>query len=161
MGVAVVQRIPVLLDREATLAAAVGYLRRAADGGARQVVFPEAYVLGYPVWIWRLRPEADYELTSAIYRELLANSVDWPRTGFGPCEMRRRSRRGGGVRVQEREGEFSRATLYNTLVTIGANGAVVNRHRKLMPTNPERMAWGQGDASGLRVIDTAAGRSGH
>ena len=55
--VAVVQEPPVLLDREATLAAAVGHLRRAADGGARLVVFPEAYVPGYPVWIWRLRPE--------------------------------------------------------------------------------------------------------
>ena len=74
--VAVVQEPPVLLDREATLAAAVGHLRRAADGGARLVVFPEAYVPGYPVWIWRLRPEADFELTSAIHRELLADTQD-------------------------------------------------------------------------------------
>jgi nitrilase len=41
-----------------------------------------------------------------------------------------------------------------------ADGAVLNRHRKLMPTNPERMVWGQGDASGLRVTDTAAGQLG-
>jgi nitrilase len=159
--VAVVQEPPVLLDREATLAAAVEHLRRAADGGARLVVFPEAYVPGYPVWIWRLRPEADYELTSAIHRELLANSVDLVADGLRP--LRDAAAELGVVVVcgiHEREGAFSRATLYNTLVTIGADGVIVNRHRKLMPTNPERMVWGQGDASGLRVTDTAAGRVG-
>ncbi len=60
--------------------------------------------------------------------------------------------------LHEREGAFSRATLYNTVVTIGADGEIRNRHRKLMPTNPERMVWGQGDASGLRVTDTEVGR---
>ena len=82
--VAVVQYPPVLLDREATLAAAVGHLGRAADAGARLVVFPEAYVPGYPVWIWRLRPEADYDLTGAIHRELLANSVNLVAGGLRP-----------------------------------------------------------------------------
>ena len=62
--------------------------------------------------------------------------------------------------VHEREGAFSRASIYNTLVTIGADGSILNRHRKLVPTNPERMVWGQGDASGLRVVDTALGRLG-
>ncbi len=159
--VAVVQEPPVLLDRAATLAAAVGHLHDAADGGARLVVFPEAYVPGYPVWIWRLRPEADYELTSTIHRELLANSVDLVADALRP--LRDAAAERGVVVVcgiHEREGEFSRATLYNTLVTIGADGTIVNRHRKLMPTNPERMVWGQGDASGLRVTDTAAGRVG-
>ena len=149
--VAVVQEPPVLLDREATLTAAVGHLRRAADGGARLVVFPEAYVPGYPVWIWRLRPEADYELTSAIHRELLANSIDLVADGLRP--LRDAAAERGVVVVcgiHEREGEFSRATLYNTLVTIGADGAVLNRHRKLMPTNPERMVKATPAACGSR-----------
>src|SRR5208283_775591 len=90
--VGVVQEPPVLLDREATLAAAVGHLRRAADGGARLVVFPEAYVPGYPVWIWRLRPEADFELTSAIHTgSCWPTASTWWRTGFGRCATRRRS----------------------------------------------------------------------
>jgi nitrilase len=159
--VAVVQRPPVLLDREATLAAAVDHLHEAADAGARLVVFPETYVPGYPVWIWRLRAETDFALTGAIHRELVANSVD-----LVADELRvlrdAAAERGVVVvcGVHERDGEFSRATLYNTVVVIGADGAIVNRHRKLMPTNPERMVWGQGDASGLRVIDTAVGRIG-
>jgi nitrilase len=159
--VAVVQRPPVLLNREATLAAAAQHLNDAADGGARLVVFPETYVPGYPVWIWRLRPEEDYALTSAIHAELLANSVDLSAGDLEPlCQAA--SARGVVVvcGIHERDGEFSRSTLFNTVVVIGADGQILNRHRKLVPTNPERMVWGQGDASGLRVIDTPVGRVG-
>jgi nitrilase len=60
--------------------------------------------------------------------------------------------------MDERESKFGRGTLYNTVVVIGAEGTILNRHRKLMPTNPERMVWGMGDASGLRVVQTAYGR---
>jgi nitrilase len=159
--VAVVQRPPVLLDGPATLAAAVDHLHAAADAGARLVVFPEAYIPGYPAWIWRLQPQGDFELTSIIHRQLLANSVDLVADGLRP--LRDAAAQRGVVVVcglHEREGSFSRATLYNTVATIGPDGEVRNRHRKLMPTNPERMVWGQGDASGLRVTDTELGRLG-
>ena len=56
--VAVVQHPPVLLDRQATLARAVELAEQAARGGASLVVFPEAFVPGYPTWVWRLRPGA-------------------------------------------------------------------------------------------------------
>jgi nitrilase len=159
--VAVVQRPPVLLDREATLSAAIEHLQEAADSGARLVVFPETYVPGYPVWIWRLRPGADHRLTSAIHHELLANSVDLAADDLRPLRQAAAERQVVVVcGVHEREGQFSRGTLYNTVVLIGPDGAILNRHRKLVPTNPERMVWGQGDASGLRVIDTAVGRIG-
>src|SRR5712675_882921 len=62
--------------------------------------------------------------------------------------------------INELDSEFSGTTLFNTVVVIGPDGTRLNRHRKLMPTNPERMVWGMGDASGLRVIDTPAGRLG-
>jgi nitrilase len=55
---------------------------------------------------------------------------------------------------------LSKATLYNTAVIIGPEGDILNRHRKIMPTNPERMVWGFGDGSGLRVVQTPAGRVG-
>ncbi len=64
------------------------------------------------------------------------------------------------IGLHERDGKFSRGTLYNTVVLIGPDGEVLNRHRKLMPTNPERMVWGTGDASGLRVSETPMGRVG-
>jgi nitrilase len=62
--------------------------------------------------------------------------------------------------MHELDSEFSGSTLFNTVMVIGDDGKILNRHRKLMPTNPERMVWGTGDASGLRVVDTKFGRLG-
>jgi nitrilase len=60
--------------------------------------------------------------------------------------------------IEERDSLFSQSTLYNSVVVIGADGALLNKHRKLMPTNPERMVWGFGDATGLKAVETPAGR---
>jgi nitrilase len=158
---AVVQRPPVLLDRDATMKVTVEAISEVAAAGAGLVVFPETYIPGYPVWIWKLRPGNDYSTTSDIHAQLLANSVDLTTDDLSPVQEA--AARSGVVvvcGVHEREGSFSRATIYNTLVTIGPDGAILNRHRKLVPTNPERMIWGQGDASGLRVVDTSFGRLG-
>src|SRR3954469_2508237 len=161
LTVALVQRPPVLLDREATLKAAVTSVHEAADAGARLIVFPETYVPGYPVWMWNLKPGEDYGLTSRIHAELLANSVDLATDDLQPLFDAAAERHVFVVcGVHERDGEHSRATLYNTLVTIGPDGSILNSHRKLVPTNPERMVWGQGDARGLRVVDTSFGRLG-
>jgi nitrilase len=159
--VAIVQQPPVLLDRGRTLAAAVTHLHTAAASGAKLVVFPETYIPGYPAWIWRLRPGADHDLTSEIHSQLVDNSIDLAADGLKP--LREAAADLGLVvicGVHERDGAFGRSTLYNTVVTIGADGAILNRHRKLVPTNPERMVWGQGDASGLRVTETPLGRVG-
>jgi nitrilase len=159
--VAIVQQPPVLLDREATLDAAVTHLRAAAAAGASLVVFPETFVPGYPAWIWRLRPGADHDLTSEIHERLVANSVDLAADGLRP--LREATAELGLVvvcGVHERDGAFGRSTLYNTEVIIGTDGTILNRHRKLVPTNPERMVWGDGDATGLRVIETPVGRVG-
>ena len=161
MRAAIVQQPPVLLNRAATIDVAVKHLHAAADAGAGLVVFPETFVPGYPAWIWRLRPGDDYELTGEIYQRLVDNSVDLAADGL-------RSLRDASAELRlvvvcglhERDGEFGRSTLYNAVVTIGSDGRVLNRHRKLVPTNPERMVWGQGDAEGLRVTDTPIGRVG-
>ena len=159
--VAVVQRPPVLLDRAATMARAIESLAEAAAAGSKLVVFPEAYLPGYPTWIWRLRPGGDMALSGEIHARLLANAVDIDKGNLTPlCEAARKH----GVTVvcgmSEVDGRFSGSTLYNSVVTIGSDGTLLNRHRKLMPTNPERMVWGPGDAAGLRVVDTPAGRIG-
>jgi nitrilase len=159
--VAVVQHPPVALHREKTLERGVELLEEAAAGGARLVSFPEAWVPGYPEWIWRLRPGDDYQLTGDIHRRLLENAVDIKSGQLKPIQAAaRRLKVTVSMGIHEREGEFSRGTLYNTVVLIGPDGAMMNRHRKLMPTNPERMVWGTGDASGLRVSETPSGRVG-
>ncbi len=159
--VAVVQHPPVLLHRDKTIKRGVELMEEAAAGGARLVSFPETWLPGYPEWVWRLRPGDDFELTSKIHARLLENSVDLKAGHLKPIQAAaRRLKQTVSIGVHERDSEFSRGTLYNTVVLIGPDGEVLNRHRKLMPTNPERMVWGVGDALGLRVIETPAGRVG-
>jgi len=159
--IAVIQRAPAFLDRRATLELAVAAVDEAAQAGARLIVFPEAFIPGYPAWIWRLRPAADMALTEQLHARLRANSVSLAGEDLAPLtQAARRNTACVVCGVNERDAQFSGGTLYNTVVVIGPDGALLNRHRKLMPTNPERMVWGFGDASGLKAIDTPCGRIG-
>jgi len=159
--VAVVQHPPVALNRQKTLARGVELLNEAAAGGARLVSFPETWVPGYPEWIWQLRPGEDYGLSGDIFKRLLESSVDLKAGQLKPIQAAaKRLKVTVSIGIHERDGEFSRATLYNSLVLIGPDGEILNRHRKLVPTNPERMVWGEGDGSGLQVSDTPSGRVG-
>jgi nitrilase len=158
---AICQRPPVLLDKKASLAAALAMVEEAAGQGARLMTFPEAFLPGYPTWVWRLRPGADMALGNEIHRQLQLNAIDLGSGDLGP--LRDAAAKHGMVIVMgmhELDNEFSGSTLFNTVVVIGDDGTILNKHRKLMPTNPERMVWGTGDASGLRVVDTKYGRIG-
>jgi len=159
--VAIVQESPVFLDRDKTLQLAVGLVEQAARDGAGLVVFPEAFIAGYPAWIWRLRPGGDWEINEELHARLLASAVDISANELAPlCDAAREHGITLVCGLNERAGELSRATLYNTVVIVGEDGSILNRHRKLMPTNPERMVWGFGDGSGLKVVDTPVGKVG-
>jgi nitrilase len=159
--VAVIQKPPVLLDRDKTIAQAVASINEAAGAGATLLVFPEAYIPGYPTWIWRLMPGGDMALSGELHARLRQNAVDLNRDDLRPLqEAAIRHAVTVVMGMNEIDSRFSGTTLFNTLVIIGPDGTLLNRHRKLMPTNPERMVWGMGDASGLRVVDTPAGRLG-
>jgi nitrilase len=157
--VAIVQSPPVILDREATLAKAVAKIDECADGGAKLVAFPEVWVAGYPDWVWRLRPGNDGETSRAIWARFLAATVDLERDDLRVVRDAA-ARRGVtvGMGINEREPSFSRSTIFNTLVVIGPDGNVILRHRKLVPTNAERMVWGPGDGVGLEAVETPLGR---
>jgi nitrilase len=100
-------------------------------------------------------------LSGELHARLRANSVDLSRDDLRPVQDAAAKHRATVVLgINELDSEFSGTTLFNTVVVIGEDGSLLNRHRKLMPTNPERMVWGMGDASGLRVVDTPAGRLG-
>ena len=159
--VAVIQTPPKLLDRAATLREMTGAIAAAAGQGAGLIVFPEAYVPGYPSWAWRLKPGADMALAGDIHARLRAEAVDLAHGDLAPLFEAAATHKVTVVTgLNERDSEFSGTTLFNTVVVIGADGRLLNRHRKLMPTNPERMIWGRGDGSGLNVVDTPAGRLG-
>lgn len=159
--IAIIQESPVLLNREKTVEKAIQLIEQAASAGAELVVFPEAYISGYPAWIWRLRPGGDWGVSEALHARLLDSAVDIEAGDLKLiCDCAKKNKITIVCGLNERDSELSKATLYNTVVIIGKEGNILNRHRKLMPTNPERMVWGFGDGSGLNVVATSAGRVG-
>lgn len=161
MKTAVVQEPPVYLDLAASMERAVGLIEKAAAEGASLIVFPEAWFPGYPTFVWRLPPGAGMGKTDELFARMQANSIDLSRGGMTPLQDAAREHEMVIVAgYQELDGAVSGSTLYNSCVIIDADGMIANNHRKLMPTNPERMVWGFGDGSGLKVVDTAVGRIG-
>jgi nitrilase len=160
-NIAVVQAAPVLLDKHKTIEAAVAIVATAARQKAELVVFTEAFIPGYPSWVWRLKPGSDWNLSEEIHARLLKNAVNLASDDLEPLYQAARKYKLTIVcGIQERDDQFSQATLYNSVIIIGSDGKLLNRHRKLMPTNHERMVWGFGDGSGLKVVETNAGRIG-
>ena len=159
--IAVIQEAPYVLDKNKTIQKAVEIINSVADQGAELVVFPEAYIAGYPAWIWRLRPGGDWGVYELLHVRLLENSVDLSSGDLAPILEAAKQRNVTVVcGMNERDSVNSRSTIYNSVITINNQGEIVNHHRKLMPTNPERMVWGFGDGNGLNVIDTPVGRIG-
>ena len=158
---AIVQKAPVFLNKQKTIELAVASVAEAAAHGAELVVFSETFIPGYPAWIWRLRPGGDWALSEALHQRLLLDAVNVDSDDLQPLyEAARKHNVTIVCGIEERDNKLSQSTLYNSVITIGPGGTLLNKHRKLMPTNPERMVWGFGDATGLKVVETSAGRIG-
>jgi nitrilase len=159
--IAIVQEPPTVLDRAATIERAASLVGQAAAAGAKLVVFPEAFVAGYPAWVWRLRPGADGAVAGAIHRRLVEQAVRIAAGDLAPvCAAAAKAKATVVLGMNERDQDVGRTTIYNAVVVIGPAGEILNHHRKVMPTNPERMVWGFGDGKGLKVVDTPVGRVG-
>jgi nitrilase len=156
--VAAVQASPVFLDRDATVERSCELIDRAAGSGVRLVVFPEAFVPGYPLWVWAIAPGQTQPLR-ALYAELLDQAVTVQDAAIARlCAAGQAAGVYVAIGVNERNAEASGTSLYNSLVFIGADGAVLGVHRKLVPTGGERLIHAQGDGSTLRAYDTPYGR---
>ena len=155
--VAAVQATPVFLDREATIARVRELTAKAAGEGASLIVFPEVFVPTYPEWVWRTKPW-DQQAT-ALYAMLLDQSVVIPGPAFDELALIAADHE-VYLAIGVNELEVGGATIYNTLLTFGPDGALLHRHRKLVATGGERLVWGQGDGSSLGVVDTPFGRVG-
>jgi len=150
---------------DATLARSADLAREARAKGARMMVFPETWLPGYPAWVDVCRDAAlwNWGPSNQAYMDLVAGSVV---VGSGTLfhglqEIARENEAvvvcGVTERVDEGKG---RGTLYNALLTFGPDGALLNHHRKLVPTFSERLVWGPGDTAGLHAVDTPVGRIG-
>ncbi len=161
--VAVVQaEVPPSLD--AALAEVERHVESAVSAGCTLVVFGETWIPGYPAWLDHCPGAAlwDHAPTKAVFGRLAEASVDV--SGAGGAALARIAARHAVtivIGVVERVGEGpGRGTLYNSLLTYGPDGALLNHHRKLVPTYTERLVWGPGDASGLQAVDAAGARVG-
>jgi nitrilase len=159
--IACVQAEPVILDRDATIEKLATLTGDAAAGGAQLVVFPETFVPAYPSsrWAKALAGWADPRAKEA-FALLRRESLEVP----GPAERRLGEiAREHGVwlvtGVNEVDPERP-GTIYNALLYHAPNGTLAQHHRKLVPTNHERLVWGQGDGGGLRAFDAGIGRIG-
>jgi nitrilase len=156
--VAVVQAAPVLFDAHKSLQKLADLTADAAKGGAELVVFPEAFIAGYPkghdfgVSVGVRSPEGRDE-----FRRLFEAAIEVPGKGtefLGTVAGDHAVHLVVGV--VERDG----GTLYCTALMFGPDGMLLGTHRKLVPTAMERVIWGSGDGSTLPVVATRLGRIG-
>jgi nitrilase len=158
---ACVQAEPVVLDRDATIERLAELTAEAAGNGAQLVVFPETFIAVYPssVWARHFAGWAD-DRAKGAFAAIARSAVSIP----GPAADRLgeiASEHGVWLVTGVNEVDPERpGTLYNALLYHAPDGRLALHHRKLVPTNHERLVWGQGDGRGLRAIPTDIGRIG-
>ncbi len=162
LTVAVVQAGSLLMDRQACTDKAVDLIGRAAQRGAELVLFPEAFIPGYPRGLHfgtRVGERSDSGREDWLQYYQSAVTVD-----DKAVERLREAAHRWGVYVVmgviERDSEYSGGTLFCTILYIAPDGRLLGKHRKLKPTGSERIVWGEGDGSTLTVVDTPWGRVG-
>ena len=156
--VAVVQAASVAFDRKRTLAKALDLTRDAARRGAKLVLFPEAFISGYPRGLdfgavvgWRT--DAGRE----DFRRYFDSAVEVPGTIVGALS---KAARANSVYLVMGVIERERGTLYCCVLFFAPDGTFLGKHRKVMPTASERLIWGYGDGSTMPVFDTPLGKLG-
>jgi nitrilase len=156
--VACVQAESVVFDRAATIDKIEGIAAEVAGNGARLALFPEAFIPVYPSSRWA-RHLAGWEEGDArsLYGRLARESLTVPGRDSDRLAEIARTR---GLWLAVGANELERGTIYNALLVYSPAGELALHHRKLMPTNHERLVWGLGDGTGLEAIQTDAGKVG-
>ncbi|QOV89674.1 Nit6803 family nitrilase [Humisphaera borealis] len=150
---AAVQIAPVLHSREGTMEKVLSAISDAADEGAEIVVFPETFVPYYPYFSFVLPPV----LMGGEHMKLYEEAVTIPSPAVDAVASAAREHE---IVVVLGVNERDHGSLYNAQLVFDADGTIALRRRKITPTYHERMVWGQGDGSGLKVVQTAVGRVG-
>ncbi len=158
--VAAAQITPVYLNKQKTVEKACAVIKEAAQNGAKLIVFPEAFIPGYPDWIW-LIPNSKSADLNKLYIELVNNAVTIPDKSTDLlCEAAKENKINVVMGMHERNTEASGSSLYNSLLFIDDQGNIIGKHRKLIPTGGERLIWARGDGSTLKTYQTSVGKIG-
>lgn len=159
-NMATIQATPVFMDLDATIDKACTLIKQAAEKGADLVVFPEAFVPGYPDWIWHV-PPGDMSLNQELYAMLLEQSVTIGSEQTDRlCEVSKEAGVYVVMGINEKNAQASGGSINNSLLFISPEGGIFGHHQKLIPTVAERMIWGYGDASTVRVYDEEIAKIG-
>ena len=148
---------PHFFDRERTLEKTCRYIEEGGKLGLDLLVFPETYFCGYPFWRGSVSVKRSTELTARMIHSAIRAD------GEEVEQMAEAARRAGVncvIGCNELSDQPGSLTIYNSLIVISREGQIVGRHRKLMPTHSERLYWGLGDASDIRVFELDIGRLG-
>ena len=158
--VAASQSSPVFLNKDKTVDKACDIIKQAGSESAKLVVFPEAFISGYPDWAWLIPNSKSNDLDN-LYTELVKNAISIPdRSTRQLCEAAKKAGIHVIIGINELNSESSNNSLYNTILFINDEGNIMGKHRKLIPTGGERLIWGQGDGSTLNVFETSIGKLG-
>ena len=155
---AVSQAATVLLDTPATVDRALALMAEAAGRGVQLLVFPEAFIGGYPkgadfhIYLGARTPQGRTEFKHYFDAAVTVDGPEIARLAKAAAQHRMYVVLG----IIERDG----GTLYCTAVYLGPDGQVLGKHRKLMPTALERLVWGFGDGSTLAAVNTPYGKLG-
>lgn len=156
--VAAAQLSPIFLNKEETVRKACEAILEASRNEASLIVFPEAFIPGYPDWVW-LVPNSKGADLNELYLELVENAVSFPDDSVRMlCKTAKKAKINVVIGIHERNSETSNSSLYNSLLFIDDNGLILGKHRKLIPTGGERLIWSRGDGSTLNAYDTSAGK---
>lgn len=144
---AAVQAAPVLFDKAGSTQKACALIAEAARGGANLIAFGETWLPGYPFWV----EGAVQDLTWRASADYIDNAIilGGPETD-ALCAAAREASADVVIGVAEKD-PYTEGAVYCTALTIGREGAILGRHRKLKPTHAERIIWADGDAAGLKV----------
>ncbi len=159
LNIAIAQAAPIVLDLAASLDKASRLIAEAGKSGAQLIAFPETWLPVYPFWCdagtfgtWNHAP------SKRLHARLARNSLMIPSPETETlCRAARDARCAVVMGANERDLSGS---LYNALLFISAEGEILGKHRKLVPTFGERLVWGYGDAAGLRAHEIAGARVG-
>lgn len=164
MRLAIIQHPPVYLDLEASLQKAAQLIQQAASLGAELAVFGETWLSGYPAWLDHCPEVAiwNHPVTKKIFAQMHRSSVSIQGDACGRLQDLARQYQiylimGVNERVDQGPGN---GTIYNSLLTFGPDGQLLNHHRKLMPTYTEKLLYGLGDGHGLETVNTPWGPLG-
>ncbi len=158
--VAAAQLTPSFLNKTKTVDKAINAILEAGKNNAKLIVFPEVFISGYPDWVWSI-PAHKTERLNNLYVKLVENAVSIPdSTTDKLCKAAKKANINVVMGMNETNSETSNASLCNTMLFIDENGMILGKHRKLMPTNCERLIWAQGNGSTLKSYDTSIGKIG-